>query len=134
MRRLLGLTLGILAGCSGGHPLDDPIKTCKAVTLALTGDSVWHSEIQTEQKGVQLQVTLDFTVAGAAPGEMSQAVCIYGLSSQDMDYRNAMGEYANTPTSMVINGMPVPRDALMQAIDRATLDAASQLLDGKSKK
>ena len=99
------LSLLAIAGCTGGHALDNPIKTCKAVTVVLAGDRavVWHAEKQTEQPGVQLQVTLDFSLVGQAQGEVSQAVCNYGLSSQDMDYRNAMGEYANTPTTMPVS-------------------------------
>lgn len=130
MRKLVIATiLGIMAGCSGGHNLDSPIKTCKAVTAVLAGDKgvVWHGEQQTEQKGVQLQVTLDFSLVGQPQGEVSQAVCIYGLSSQDMDYRNAMGEYANTPTQMMINGQPIPSNDLVQAVNRATADAANAM-------
>lgn len=130
MRKLVIATiLGIMAGCSGGHNLDSPIKTCKAVTAVLAGDKgvVWHGEQQAEQKGVQLQVTLDFSLVGQPQGEVSQAVCIYGLSSQDMDYRNAMGEYANTPTQMMINGMPIPSNDLVQAVNRATADTANAM-------
>lgn len=127
MRKLVVLTsVFMLASCSGGHGLDSPIKTCKAVTSVLAGDKsvVWHGEKQTEQTGVQLQVTLDFALVGQADGEISQAVCIYGLSSPDMDYRNAMGEYANTPTAMMINGMSIPDSDLVQAVNRATADTA----------
>ncbi len=44
-----------------------------------------------------------------------------------MDYRNAMGEYANTPTSMMINGMPIPSNDLVQAVNRATADTANAI-------
>lgn len=120
---------GILSACTGGHNLDSPLKTCKAVTVALAGDKgvVWHSEQQTEQKGVQLQVTLEFALEGQPGNEASQAVCIYGLSSPDMDYRNAMGEYANTPTEMMINGMAIPTGDLVQAVNRATADTAKAM-------
>jgi hypothetical protein len=131
MHKLLAIVvLLLLTGCSGGHALDNPVKTCKAVTIALASDSgvVWHGEKQTEQKGVQLQVALDFTLVGQPAGDVSQSVCIYGLSSQDMDYRNTMGEYANTPTSMMINGMPVPENDLVQAVNKATADAARGLI------
>lgn len=131
MRNLAAISVfGVLMGCSGGHALDDPMKTCKAVTVALAGEKgvVWQGEKQMEQKGVQLQVSLDFSLVGQAPGEVSQAVCIYGLSSQDMDVRNAFGEYANTPTSMLINGMPVPSNDLVQAVNRATVDVAKQVI------
>ncbi|UJS22931.1 hypothetical protein [Thiothrix winogradskyi] len=119
---------GILSACTGGHNLDSPLKTCKAVTVALAGDKgvVWHSEQQTEQKGVQLQITLEFALEGQG-NEVSQAVCIYGLSSPDTDYRNAMGEYANTPTQMMINGMAIPAGDLVQAINRATADTAKDI-------
>lgn len=130
MRKLLAVTVaGILAGCSGGHNLDSPIKTCKAVTAVLAGDKavIWQGEQQTEQKGVHLQVTLDFSLAGQPPGEVSKAVCIYGLSSQDMDYRNAMGEYANTPSQMLVNGQPIPSNDLVQAVNRATADTAKAI-------
>lgn len=127
MRRLVIVTIvGVLAGCSGGHGLDSPLKTCKAVTVALAGNKavVWQAEQQSEQKGVQWQVTLDFILEGQPATDVSQAVCIYGLSSPDMDYRNTMGEYANTPTSMMINGMPIPPSDLVQAVNRATADTA----------
>lgn len=141
MRRLAIVAIaGVITGCSGGHNLDSPIKTCKAVTAVLAGGKgvVWQGEQQTEQKGVQLQVTLDFSLAGQPPGEVSQAVCIYGLSSPEMDYRNAMGEYANTPTAMMINGLPIPSSDLVQAVNRAAADTAQgigqeaiQKLNGK---
>ncbi|OQX04800.1 MAG: hypothetical protein BWK73_35225 [Thiothrix lacustris] len=120
---------GILSACTGEHNLDSPLKTCKAVTVALAGDKqvVWHSEQQTEQTGVQLQVTLEFALEGQPGNEVSQAVCIYGLSSPDTDYRNAMGEYANTPTEMIINGMAIPASDLVQAINRATADTAKAI-------
>ncbi len=127
MRRLVIVSLvSVLAGCSGGHGLDSPLKTCKAVTVALAGDKtvVWQSEQQTEQKGIQLQVTLNFNLADQHGDEVSQAVCIYGLSSPDMDYRNTMGEYANTPTTMMINGATIPANDLVQAVNRATADTA----------
>ncbi|WMP17548.1 hypothetical protein [Thiothrix lacustris] len=127
MRRLVMVTIvGMLAGCSGGHGLDSPLKTCKAVTAALAGNKavVWKEEQQTEQKGVQLQVTLEFILEGQPDTDVSQAVCVYGLSSTDMDYRNTMGEYTNTPTSMMINGMPIPASDLVQAVNRATADTA----------
>lgn len=130
MRKLLTTVIAVaLTACSGGHDLDSPIKTCKAVTAALAGGKgvVWHGEQQTEQKGVQLQVTLDFALEDQPAGEVSQSVCIYGLSSEDMDYRNAMGEYANTPTQMMINGMPIPENDLVQAVNRATADTAQKL-------
>ena len=124
------LSAGMMFGCSGGHDLDNPVKTCKAVTVALAGDKgvVWHSERQTEQAGEQMQVTLDFSLVGQTQGEVSQAVCIYGLSSHDMDYRNTYGEYTNTPTGMMINGMPIPENDLFQAVNRATVDAADKVL------
>jgi len=120
---------GILSACTGGHNLDSPLKTCKAVTVALAGDKgvVWHREQQTEQTGVQLQVTLEFALEGQPGNAVSQAVCIYGLSSPDMDYRNAMGEYANTPTEMMINGMAIPASDLVQAINLATADTAKAI-------
>ncbi|HRJ52482.1 MAG TPA: hypothetical protein PLE99_06930 [Candidatus Thiothrix moscowensis] len=126
----ISLTVGLLSACSGGHNLDNPIKTCKAITTVLAGDKsvVWHAEKQTEQQGSQLQVTLDFSLVGEPQGEVSQAVCIYAQSSQDMDYRNAMGEYANTPTSMLINGMPIPANDLVQAVNRATADTVHQVI------
>lgn len=130
MRKVLSVAvISVLVGCSGGHNLDSPLKTCKAVTNALAGGKgvVWQAEQQSEQQGVQLQVTLEFTLEGQAANETSQAVCIYGLSSPDMDYRNAMGEYANTPTSMMINGMPIPSSDLMQAVNRATADTAAAM-------
>ena len=135
MRQLMVLSLLAIAGCTGGHALDNPIKTCKAVTVVLAGDRavVWHAEKQTEQPGVQRQVTLDFSLVGQAQGEVSQAVCNYGLSSQDMDYRNAMGEYANTPTTMLINGMPILSRDLVQAVNRATAETAVQVLDAGNK-
>lgn len=116
----------IVTACTGGHHLDSPLKTCKAVTVALAGGKgvVWHHEQQTEQQGVQLQVTLEFALEGQAADAVSQAVCIYGLSSGDPDYRNAMGEYTNVPTQMLINGMAIPASDLMQAINRATADTA----------
>lgn len=127
---LLGVGLLLLGACSGGHSLDNPIKTCKAVTATLAGGKgiIWHAEKQTEQKGVQLQVTLDFALVGQPAGELSQSVCVYGLSSQDMDYRNAMGEYANTPTSMMINGMPIPTNDLVQAVNRATVESVQEII------
>jgi hypothetical protein len=130
MRKWLAISMmGVLTACSGGHNLDSPLKTCKAVTAVLAGNKavVWQGEQQTEQKGVQLQVTLDFSLEGQPQGEVSQAVCIYGLSSQDMDYRNAMGEYANTPTQMMVNGMPIPSNDLVQAVNRATADTAQAI-------
>lgn len=130
MRKLVAVTIAsILTGCSGGHNLDSPIKTCKAVTAVLAGDKsvVWHGEQQTEQKGVQLQVMLDFSLADQPQGQVSQAVCIYGLSSQDMDYRNAMGEYANTPNQMLINGQAIPSNDLVQAVNRATANTAQEI-------
>jgi hypothetical protein len=137
MRKLGLISLfGILAGCSGGHALDSPINTCKAVTVALAGNKgvLWQGEKQMEQKGVQLQVSLDFALVGQAPGEVSQAVCIYGLSSQDMDVRNTLGEYANTPTSMMINGMPIPTNDLVQAVNRATVDTANSIMQDAVKR
>ena len=71
---------------------------------------------------MQLQVTVDFALQDQAANQVSQAVCVYGLSSQDMDYRNAMGEYANTPTSMSINGRAIPSNDLVQAVNRVTAD------------
>lgn len=135
MQRLMVLGLLVIAGCTGGHALDNPIKTCKAVTVVLAGERavIWHAEKQTEQPGVQLQVTLDFSLAGQAPDQVSQVVCNYGLSSDNMDYRNTMGEYANTPTSLFINGMPVLSNDLVQAINRATADTAAQVIDAGRK-
>lgn len=130
MRKLaIFLLAGMLGACSGSHNLGDPVKTCKAVTVALAGGKgiVWHSDKQNEQKGEQMQVTLDFSLVGQTQGEVSQAVCIYGLSSQDMDYRNTFGEYANTPTAMLINGVPVPANDLVQAVNRATVDTAKEV-------
>ncbi len=49
MHRLaIVVIVGVMAGCSGGHNLDSPIKTCKAVTAVLAGDKgvVWHGEQQ----------------------------------------------------------------------------------------
>lgn len=132
MRKLaIILVTGMLVACSGGHNLDNPVKTCKAVTVALSGDKgiVWHAEKQTEQKGVQMQVILDFSLVGQEQGAVSQAVCTYGLSSQDMDYRNTFGEYANTPTGMTINGTPVPGNNLMQAVNRATVNTAKEVAE-----
>lgn len=124
------LLISILAGCSGGHDLANPIKTCKAVTTALAGNRgiIWHSEKQSEQKGEQMQVTLEFSLVGQAQGDVSQAVCVYGLSSHDMDYRNTFGEYTNTPTGMTINGAAVPENDLFQAVNRATVDAANKVM------
>lgn len=130
MRKFVSITLlGLLAGCGGGHSLDSPVNTCKSVTQALAGNQavVWHGEQQSEQKGSHLQVTLDFALGGQAAGEVSQAVCIYGLSSQDMDYRNAMGEYTNTPTRMLINGRAIPEMDLVQAVNLATGRAANEV-------
>lgn len=130
MRKFISIAvLGLVAGCNGGHALDSPIKTCKAVTQVLAGDkpAIWHGEQQTEEKGVQLQVTLDFALTGQAEGQISKAICIYDLSSQDMDYRNAMGEYANTPTRMLVNGQAIPSNDLVQAVNRATADTANAL-------
>ena len=124
------LLAGILVGCSGGHDLDNPVKTCRSVAMALAGDKgiIWHSEKQTEQAGEHRQVTLEFSLVGQAQGEVSQAVCIYGLSSHDMDYRNTFGEYTNTPTGMMINGVPVPETDLFQAVNRATVDTANKVI------
>ncbi|MFN3786745.1 MAG: hypothetical protein ACK4RS_07885, partial [Thiothrix sp.] len=112
---------GVFTGCSG-HNLDSPLKTCRTVTAVLAGNKavIWHGERQTEQTGVQLQVILDFRLEDQPETQLSQAVCVYGLSSQDMDYRNAMGEYVNVPTKLFINGRPIPDQDLMQAINRAT--------------
>lgn len=125
---MLAVSTGLFAGCSG-HNLDSPLKTCKTVTAVLAGNKavIWHGEKQTEQSGVQLQVTLDFRLEDQPESQLSQAVCIYGLSSQDMDYRNAMGEYANVPTKLLINGQPIPERDLVQAINRATADTAKTL-------
>jgi hypothetical protein len=134
MRKLcLMLFIDGLVACSGEHALDNPIKTCKTVTTVLAGDKgvIWQGEKQMEQKGVQLQVTLDFILVGQAPGEVSQAVCVFGQSSQDMDVRNTLGEYANTPTSMMINGMPIPTNDLVQAVNRATANTANSILQGR---
>ena len=117
-------SLSLLSACGNQHALSSPITTCKAVTQVLAGNKtvLWYGEHQTEQKGVQLQVTVDFALQGQAANQVSQAVCVYGLSSQDMDYRNAMGEYANTPTSMSINGRAIPSNDLVQAVNRVTAD------------
>ncbi|MEN9501818.1 MAG: hypothetical protein RI964_1103 [Pseudomonadota bacterium] len=117
-------SLSLLSACGNQHALSSPITTCKAVTQVLAGNKtvLWHGERQTEQKGEQLQVTLDFSLADQPPNAVSQAVCVYGLSSQDMDYRNAMGEYANTPTRMLINGRAIPSNDLVQAVNRVTAD------------
>jgi len=126
------LIFAILAGCSGANGLDSPVKTCKAVTQALVGQGqvVWQTEQQTEQKGVQLQVTLEFTLAGQPAGETSQAVCIYRQNGQDQDYRSAMGEYVNTPSQIMVNGMPIPENDLVQAVNLATANAAKAVLNG----
>lgn len=131
MYKLLALgSLLLLGACSGGHSLENPVETCKSVTLAMAGDKgiIWHGEQQTERQGVQLQVTLDFVLVGQTDNKVSRSVCIYGLSSQDMDYRNAVGEYANTPTSMMINGMPIPANDLAQAVNKATMGAFKELI------
>lgn len=122
------LTIAGLAACSG-HNLDTPIKTCKAVmgTLAAGKELVWHGERQEEQKDVQLVVTLEFRFADQPADQVSQAVCIYGLSSPDLDYRLAMGEYSNVPTKMLVNGKPIPDWDLVQAINRATVDTAKAI-------
>ena len=119
---LLGSAL--LSACGNEHAFSSPITTCKAVTQVLAANKtvVWYGERQTEQKGVQLQVTVDFALQDQAANQVSQAVCVYGLSSQDMDYRNAMGEYANTPTRMLINGRAIPSNDLVQAVNRVTAD------------
>ena len=122
---LLLLMLGMMAGC-GNHGLSTAMHSCKTIIESLAGNQipVWQGEQQTEQKGVQWQITLDFTLQGQPPAAVSQAICIYGLSSQDMDYRNTMGEYANTPQRILINGSPIPERDLMQAINLATATTA----------
>lgn len=125
---ILAVLTGLFAGCSG-HNLDSPIKTCKTVTAVLAGNKavIWHGEQQTEQSGVQLQVTLDFRLEDQPETQLSQAVCIYGLSSENMDYRISMGEYSNVPTKLLINGQPIPDMDLVQAINRATVDTAKAI-------
>ena len=122
MRYVIGL-LGLLtlSGC-GSHALDTPVKTCKAVLQVLAGNRAieFQRDFQTEEKAEQLDVILDFVLQGE--NMTSQAICTYGLSSQDMDNRNAMGEYANTPTRMTINGKLIASRDLVQAVNRATAE------------
>ncbi len=125
------LSLSILSGLSacGKHDLSTPIKTCRSVMQALAGNQViiWHGEQQTEQRGDQLIVNLDFKLQGQGPNDISKAVCTYGLSSQDADYRNAMGDYENVPSQLLINGKPIPRRDLAQAVNLATANTLNTM-------
>lgn len=122
------VVLGTLTAC-GGHGLDSPLSTCKSVTHALAGghDLVWHKESQTEKSGEEIRVTLELSLAGQEQAGVSQVVCIYGPNSDDMDYNSMFGEYANTPSTMLINGQPVPTSDLMQAVNLATLNTAKAI-------
>ena len=127
---LMGIS-GLLVACGNDHAFSSPLTTCKAVTQVLAANKrvIFQGEQQTEQKGEQLQVALSFYLEGQSPNQLSQAICIYGLSSQDMDYRNAMGEYANTPTKMLINGSPIPARDIVQAVNRITADGINAILN-----
>lgn len=130
MHRLItiAVVLGSLTAC-GQHGLDSPISTCKSVTTALAGgqELVWHKELQTEKSGEEIRVTLEVSLAGQAQTGVAQVVCIYGPNSDDMDYNNAFGDYANTPTTLLINGQPVPQGDLMQAVNLATVNTAKAI-------
>lgn len=130
MRRsiIISVCLGVLTACDG-HNLDSAINTCKSVTEALAGDMVivWQGERETEQAGEEKRVTLDFSLQGHEQAPISQAVCVYGLSSEDMDYRTAFGEYENAPSRMLVNGRPIPQGDLIQAVNLATANAAKAI-------
>lgn len=126
---LLSGMLSLLNAACGNHELSTPIKTCRSVMQALAGNQiiVWHGEQQTEQKANQLVVNLNFKLQGQGPDAISMAQCIYGSSSQDADYRNTFGEYENTPSQLMINGKPIPRRDLMQAVNLATANTLNTL-------
>lgn len=109
--------VGVLGGCSGGHDLDSPIKTCKTVANQLLPFTIPNNALaeQIDDDARKRTVILDFE----APTNQRpvQLVCTYDFEDLGPDVE---GEYSNTPTGMTINGQSVARRDLFQAVNIAT--------------
>jgi len=129
---ILCTSLCVLSACSGNN-LDNPVKTCKAVTAVLLGSPIPTTVQETQQQTDDQQVvTLNFQLLDAK--KEVTAVCSYkpALVGEDSGV-GLFGEFERVPSSVVINGQSVPKRSLFDAINQATLNAGSEVLKDANK-
>jgi hypothetical protein len=127
MRQIILLSgLCLLTACSGDN-LDTPIKTCKSVASVLLGSQIPATVQEAQQQTDAAQtVILSFQLSDQKKDIM--VICGYSPApvGQEAD-EGLFGKFERVPSSMQINGQAVPRQALFDAVNQATVNAGRQV-------
>ncbi|HIO92269.1 MAG TPA: hypothetical protein EYG68_05410 [Leucothrix mucor] len=118
--------LCLLTACSGDN-LDTPIKTCKSVASVLLAAQIPATAQETQQQTSEAQVVvLNFRLSDEQKDVTVN--CIYEPAAMGEDSNvDLFGEFERVPSKMTINGQVVPRRALFDAVNQATLNAGKQV-------
>jgi hypothetical protein len=129
---ILFSSLCLLSACSGDN-LDTPIKTCKAVTSVLLGAKIPTTVQETQQQTDEKQV-VNLSFQGSDQKREININCTYKRAAVGEDSEvELFGKFERTPSLVTINGQSVPRRALFDAINQATLNAGRDVAKDMNK-
>lgn len=133
MRQFILLSgLCLLSACSGDN-LDSPIKTCKSVTSVLLGTQIPTTVQESQQQANEKQiVNLKFQLSDQK--RQMDVNCTYNPATVGEDSEvELFGKFERTPSLVTINGQSVPRRALFNAINQATVNAGQEVVKDVNK-
>jgi hypothetical protein len=133
MRQIILLSgLCLLTACSGDN-LDTPIKTCKSVASILLGSHI-PATVQEAQQQTDVAQTVILSFQLPNQNKDTMVICNYSLApvGQETD-EGLFGKFERVPSAMQINGQTIPRQALFDAINQATVNAGRQVVKDANK-